>query len=324
MRRRRGGSDSSSLEMLLDTICNTFGGVLFLAMLVSIMLAQTRRKAEAEAEAEEPRPAVSAAELVRLEADAARLAAEIESLEASNESIRDLAEGFSDPRQDELITAMEEAERERSRLETKRAALLRELATVQAATAKARAAATSQARDASLMADRVDRARARLDQAVRDRRALIDTAAAIAMAEQRQSAVQTGGRAPRERTTERIEFGVMLKHGRLYLMKVLQGGELVVNADDFLIEGGLNHNTATAKPHGGIDLKRAEGRDQAILDRLKTFPPKKWYPCLVVHPDSFTEFLALKAVLVDHGYDYRLLPTAGSVFDGQEADVRVQ
>ena len=34
--RRRAGD--SSLELLLDTITNTFGGILFLAILVSLLL----------------------------------------------------------------------------------------------------------------------------------------------------------------------------------------------------------------------------------------------------------------------------------------------
>jgi hypothetical protein len=322
--RRRGGPDSSSLEMLLDTICNTFGGVLFLAMLVSIMLAQTRKRTEAEAREEEPRPAVSAADLVRLESDAARLALEIEALEEANAAIRSLAEGFDDPRQEELLAAMEQAERDRTRQESKRATLLRDLAAAQAASAKARAAAAAQNREAGHMADRVNAARDRLEQAVEERRKLMESASVLAIAERERSAFQTGGRAPRERKTDRNEFGVMLKYGRLYLMKVLQNGELVVNSTDFAVEGGTTTNKATAKPHAGIDLKRGEGRDRAIEAALDAFPPKRWYPCLVVHPDSFEEFLVLKSVLVSRGYDYRLLPTAGSVFDGQNADARVQ
>ncbi len=34
--RRRGGGDLSSLDMLLDTICNTFGGIVFIALLLAI------------------------------------------------------------------------------------------------------------------------------------------------------------------------------------------------------------------------------------------------------------------------------------------------
>ena len=35
---RKSSASSDSLDLLLDTICNTFGGVLFIAMLVIILL----------------------------------------------------------------------------------------------------------------------------------------------------------------------------------------------------------------------------------------------------------------------------------------------
>ena len=38
MRRRRPAENpADSLELLLDTICNTFGGVLFIALLVALL-----------------------------------------------------------------------------------------------------------------------------------------------------------------------------------------------------------------------------------------------------------------------------------------------
>lgn len=39
MNRERGGSGAGSLDMLLDTMCNTFGGVCFIALMVAIISA---------------------------------------------------------------------------------------------------------------------------------------------------------------------------------------------------------------------------------------------------------------------------------------------
>ncbi|MEO8166385.1 MAG: hypothetical protein ABI619_13420, partial [Betaproteobacteria bacterium] len=44
--RRRTNTDDSSLELLLDTICNTFGGILFISMLVVILLNMTSEAVE--------------------------------------------------------------------------------------------------------------------------------------------------------------------------------------------------------------------------------------------------------------------------------------
>jgi hypothetical protein len=61
MTRRGSTPRAESLELLLDTICNTFGGIVFLAMLVCLLLTQTRRGAEAEATPAGPQAALTPA-----------------------------------------------------------------------------------------------------------------------------------------------------------------------------------------------------------------------------------------------------------------------
>ena len=46
MSRRKQQNDNGSLELLLDTICNTFGGILFISLLVVILLNTTSEKIE--------------------------------------------------------------------------------------------------------------------------------------------------------------------------------------------------------------------------------------------------------------------------------------
>jgi hypothetical protein len=94
----------------------------------------------------------------------------------------------------------------------------------------------------------------------------------------------------------------------------------VVNTEDFLVtvtgeSPQTMRNVASAKPYAGVDLKVADGRDAKVERVLKDFPADQWYPCLVVHPDSFTEFLVLKTLLVQKGYEYRPLPTDSEVAD---------
>lgn len=42
MKRRASSTPMDSLELLLDTICNTFGAVIFISMLVAVLVAQSR------------------------------------------------------------------------------------------------------------------------------------------------------------------------------------------------------------------------------------------------------------------------------------------
>ena len=68
MSRRRGrqGASQDSLELFLDTICNMFGGFVFIMLFVVVSMRQTTDKVYEEAIAEER---ASAVELQELEAE---------------------------------------------------------------------------------------------------------------------------------------------------------------------------------------------------------------------------------------------------------------
>lgn len=319
-RRRR--TDDSSLELLLDTICNTFGGVLFLAMLVSLMLTQTRRRIEGQSAT--AAPAVSAADLVRLETRAAEASRDVEALEEQVRQARRTAGDFEVVDAEALLVAMEAAERRARDAESRRTRLLQSVASEQAAAARSSAQKEAGEQERQALAERARRARERLAAALADREKLVAAAIRIRDEEARRATVETTGRAPKMRGTNKKEFGLMLKYGRLYLMKRLVGGRQVVNEDDFILKPGMRANVAEAKPHAGIDLASAEGRDAGLRRVTAGFPPERCYACLVVHPDSFEEYLTAKNWLVAKGYEIRLFPTDRGVNDQGHVDPQVQ
>lgn len=321
MSRRRAAGDSS-LELLLDTICNTFGGVLFLAMLVSLMLTQTRRRSE-ESPAD-PAPAIATADLTRLDTRRADLIRELEALSEQIRQARRIATVLDVPDADSLLTAMEAAESRATTLEDRRAKLLAEVATDQAATAQAQAAKAVDEREHRRLEEEAAKARERLAAATKDRESLVSSAITIRDKAARNATVRTSGRAPLMHGTDKREFGLMLRYGRLYLMKQLLNDSLVVNSTDFVLVPGILRNEARAKPHAGVDLTEDDGLDAGLRRVTADFPPSRWYACLVVHPDSFEEYLVAKHWLVDHGYECRLFPTTQPVNDGGEVEVKVQ
>lgn len=319
-RKRR--TDDSSLELLLDTICNTFGGVLFLAMLVSLMLTQTRRSVDGQPAT--AAPAVSAADLVRLETRVAEASREFESLEEQVRQARRTAGDFEVVDAEALLAAMEAAEQRARETESRRARLLASIAGEQAATARSSAAKEADERDRQALSERARRVRERLAAASAEREQLMAAAIRIRDEETRRSTVETTGRAPRMRETQKAEFPLLLRYGRLYVMKKFVGGQQVVNEDDFMLKPGLIANMADAKPHAGIDLTTEEGRDAGLRRITADFPAERWYACLVVHPDSFEEYLTAKNWLVARGYEIRLIPSDKPVSDTGAVDVQVQ
>jgi len=321
MARRRRAADSS-LELLLDTICNTFGGIVFIAMLVSVLLTQTRRKTEASAPAE-PQPALSAADLVRLQA-------EVLAAEAEFEQIGDVEESFEaivaqvDPDHREQVAMMLEGEREAAQVAAEKARLLADLAAAQAARARAASRAAAAERDADSRSARAVEATRRLEAAMTARETLLESADLLARSAVESSTVRTKGRAPRMRETDKLEFGVMLKYGRMYLMKTIKSGRPVVNTDDFWVVEEPSHNTARPLPHRGLPIHAEAALAARVGAALGDINPREWYLALVVHPDSFDAFLELKAALVELGYEYRLLPTNESVVDRGGSGGQVQ
>ena len=86
MARRRSKVQSSSLDLFLDTICNAFGGIMFLSILISVLL-QFRGK---ESAVEVDQPTISESEsaqiedrLVKLQSERMELVATIAALENS-------------------------------------------------------------------------------------------------------------------------------------------------------------------------------------------------------------------------------------------------
>jgi len=150
MSRHRADS-GASLELLLDTICNTFGGVLFLAMLVSLMLAQTRRRQD-ETRPDGVSPALSLSDLTRLEIRSDTVTAELERLEQAVAAAHRAARSLEVEGAAEMLDVMEAAERQVRDNEGQRARLLAELAALQAAARRAKAEAANRQDDAERLA----------------------------------------------------------------------------------------------------------------------------------------------------------------------------
>ena len=91
MRRRRTSAGvNGSLELFLDTICNMFGGIMFMAILLSVLLQMRGKEAEVEASSTKTISRSEAeaysAEVELLERQRKQLLATVELLEQKNSS----------------------------------------------------------------------------------------------------------------------------------------------------------------------------------------------------------------------------------------------
>jgi len=279
MKRRR--ESASSLELLLDTICNTFGGVLFLAILVCVMLRGAPRLKTLAAS--------PSAESVAMQSRLAALAGERDVLQASLRQRMRLQNRFSD-------AATEAAWQERETLNARLAGMLRARDEVLQATSK-----LEQAAAAAEVASAEKELATAAAEAANARRALqVEVAARTQVA-----------RLPREHFTAKREIGMVIRFGRLYQWVKydaygLQDG---LNTDEFVIvEERAGEMVTMPKPYSGVPI--VPDQVPNLRAKLAKLDPTTRYVALAIWGDSFVQFPLLKSLLVERGLEYRLLPVA--------------
>lgn len=303
---KRKQSSEGSLDLLLDTITNTFGGVLFLTILVSLLLRHVGNQSSAQP-ASDP---INEVELIEYQNKIRQYQKEIISLQdviselphndpdisILNEELTDLLENINKIITDKAATLIEivqlqqritENRKEVSGLPTKLDLAKQYLSTIQENFESAQAESLELARAAI-----------ELEQRLKSKPQEIDVEKPIL--------------AP----TTLPQIGLYLRYGRIYMMHkwdqelVRQGP----NPEHFFIENNGNTQTATPRPAAGISVN-SQNFSQTIKRWLSPFPSSDWVVVLVTYPDSFQEFQVVKAELIRESYKYQPYPTSAGVVD---------
>ncbi|MEX2121843.1 MAG: hypothetical protein WD847_19840 [Pirellulales bacterium] len=285
---RRRKAPPSSLELLLDTICNTFGGVLFMAILVAVLL-HLSGKALPSTQAEN----LSAVELAVLQKDVTQAQAQLESLQAAAAQQSRLHLQFARPENVGLIADVKVLEASRDRLAAERSTLLGSIASIE--TRLEETAGQLDELDASLAGAQ--------EQAIHAQEALDSEIASRSQA----------ARLPRLRPTARLEVGLVVRFGRLYVWHTYDaaGTRTGLNTDEFVVVAeNPNYSETMPKPYAGVPIDGGEPSKAAMRNRLSLFHSGRHYIAVVIWEDSFDSFVHLKNELIGLGFEYRLMPIA--------------
>lgn len=295
----------SSLELLLDTICNTFGGILFIAILLVILLQMSSPDDLASAE-NQPVDQESLNEMRRREVEVRH---ELDTLRGAAEQLAKQAADYADP---DLARKLEQLEQRRSDLEGRMSERLERLGRI----------AEQQSR-ANEIADELAKLDEELDDVrkeVRDARDKLE----------RERAVRTeNAELSRQRQSNKHNVAVVLRYGRLYVWHAYdaQGNRIGPNLDEFaIVEETPERIRLRPLPFAGIPLAESPDLVDRIAHRLNQFSPEKYYVAIAIWQDTFGDFKRCKAALVKLGYQYRLYPAAdgNSIVDQGGSDSRVQ
>lgn len=283
MSRRRKASESS-LELLLDTICNTFGGVLFVAILIVVMLKMTSR-IEASIDADE----VSEADMAELTRQQANLAETLQTLQSVAAQLDGQLQGKE--KAAELIAELSSAQEARRSLTKARLEVLSKVAEHQASTNKTAA-------ELAKLQSRMEAANQRHQQVAAELKSEVD---------KRSRRVEFSAK----RSTGKQEIQTILRYGRFYIWHRHgpDGERLGLNTDEFVVlseDRRAAHTTPI--PGAGTPVVGSDESDRQLKGRLQTFSPSRDYIAIVVWPDSYGDFASLKKALVESGFEYRLIP----------------
>lgn len=312
---RKHGSVDASLDLLLDTITNTFGSVLFITMLVAILLRTAGTKNDAT-------PPMSKTDQARAEARITELTAEVQRLRTKLDELPPV-----DPNHARI-----EAEIVRATEETVR--MLAEDAGIAAEAVSDQERAADLVKRMAELQEQLDRLVTLADEQAELRRKAEELAAELAKAAIEldrpvdPTQITQTARLPELTALQKKQFGILMRYGRVYVMhdRGPNGERLGPNAQHFVItQRPDGSQTAQARPDAGYIADGATVK-KTMKDILRQYPADAWVVAVIVHEDSFAQFQTVKSALVNLGYQYEpiIRRQKEGIWDSGGASVRGQ
>lgn len=284
-RSRRQQPGSNSLELLLDTICNTFGGILFIALLVTILTQLSEKKTPV------PRPSTATPEEIEsLVLEQAHLLAEISRVRANQDAEDLLASRLAPAEIQQLLT-------ERNRLRDELHSVSDQIQSSLAENARVAA-------DIQKILHQLSQVQAEIPEEKRKLAALedaIDRKVEKRSQQLRLSQVRS--------SFGKSEVAIVLRYGRAYLWHQYdaRGNRLGLNTDDFIVlESDAKSVTVRPNPLRGIPLDGSPQSRQALSRLLEPFAPNRNTIVVVARPDTYHAFPQVRDATVASGFEYRL------------------
>lgn len=274
-----------SLELLLDTICNTFGAVIFISMLLSLLAGKKGASSDPEMTSE-----LIEQMTTQLERDVAVSRARHTQLQRQVNQQSELLKQFSSPDSIQLAGEIIQATENTMRMLDSRSNQLEILKDQDAESLQKEQELVRQIQQRDNLQRQKD-----------------------AITRELEAATERLGRKAkisRIRPTSKLGFAYMLHNNRLY-RTLTPDGDLDGTDCMELDRDGLQ--IISPRPTGGLDLEKGEERIGLRFDQLDS---RKHFVRLFVSPNSFARFISVKDAMIDRGLEYEVI-----VFENNEAQL---
>jgi len=290
-RRRRAPADADPMDLLLDTVCNVFAGIMFLTLLAALLVVQRGGARLAETTTvvtrEDPLDEVKKNEL---QTSQQLLVQAIEQAEGRMDVLDPFASKIKEANyQRELRQQIEESRSRFATIERERQRLL------------------EQEKQFEQSQSSLSEAESKLDAELKSK--------SLELAEAKGRTMRIVDFRPLK---DRVgtETLVMIRYGKVYF----------VLANSFSKD--LNENDVEKRDNGIYPVKESgqNVNSQADADRVaallvRRFPPDQFYVAIAVWDDSFPAFQMVRNSIEKLGYSYRTLPAdAGTLFQFGNVD----
>ncbi|MCA9139518.1 MAG: hypothetical protein KDB00_22245 [Planctomycetales bacterium] len=281
-RKRSENDDQDSLELLLDTVSNVFGGVMFLTLLAALLIisrgtAPTEPVIEAVPDATVDSTALVDAKIRQVQA----------AIKAQQRTRQQLDQDGTLKAQTDRLRSLDQtlslARRHASRTESSKAKELKALQDQLAKESENESQIDQIKREVSERMKRVNAIRSDTERTVEFRPLNLSM------------------------TDEAV---IILRYGRWYMLE--NGPGEGINRNDFFVlkKSGVM-TRVTPKPHCGTEVNRQTlGELTSQLNRK--YATGQFHVLIAVWDDSFYEFNAVKDAVKAAGYNYRTLPCDSS------------
>lgn len=276
MSRSSSTIQDGSLELLLDTICNTFGGIVFISMLVVVLLNMSGETASSQPPTDE-----SALELQQLTAELEAAQARLHTLHQTTQQRDNTFQKLVS--QEQLILARKLVE-----AESLRAVRVNETVTITKMTA-------DQQNSVNTISQDLDEQKKELDSL--NRQLQVQT---VSMSQEVESRSQNTSPPKLEELPNHRSISMILKGGRLTaLSRISASGVETRNAEELnvSVEGGTEF--VESKSGSGVAVALDKSTKAQIQSALIQFSPDRHVLKIWIWPDSFAHYQVIQEVLAE-------------------------
>lgn len=306
MRRQ---NTQSSFDLFLDTVCNTFGGILFIAILIAIQI----RQVEAPPSPESCSPERIAELLQRAE----EISIEIQSAVVLLETVRKTIPEPIDENARNLVATYSELLADKNSLVTKKSELTQDCL----AHAQENADLERDLKKIEEKLQQLEARESRLTQTVQDlqnrqrdlqrkaddaKKLLSDLETEVA---QKTDKVQDKHDPDKNSRKEELYLPKMQDSGHLrpyYLVLRYNRLYIVEQRDDFNYRGNM---LGVPKRDRGFFVDESDIAGRKIRDAIRMQSPSRNYIAIFVYGDSVESFYAVRDILISADFRYELIPS---------------